>query len=159
MEGATSISIISPVDMEVESFPLYIYIPTPWAKHTKTTVRGAPSLENLSCSKIEFSLMSPLANSDDSSAEPASLSFRRWGPPCASFGFPLPDLHPAGSAEPIRSSAVVVHAVAPTVGHEGSNVWYFSRSVHPLLARRQCHQELQSLKPCCTWASEITWRS
>jgi hypothetical protein len=35
---ATSISTISLVDMEVESFPPYIYVPTPWAKHTKTTV-------------------------------------------------------------------------------------------------------------------------
>jgi hypothetical protein len=36
--GATSISTISLVDMEVESFPPYIYVPTPYAKHTKTTV-------------------------------------------------------------------------------------------------------------------------
>jgi hypothetical protein len=38
VDGATSISTISLVDMEVESFPPYIYVPTPWAKHTKTTV-------------------------------------------------------------------------------------------------------------------------
>ena len=37
------------------SFSSYIYLPTPWAKHTKTTVRGAPSLGNLSCSKSYFS--------------------------------------------------------------------------------------------------------
>jgi len=37
------------------SFSSYIYLPTPWAKHTKTTVRGAPSLGNLSCSKLDFS--------------------------------------------------------------------------------------------------------
>jgi hypothetical protein len=37
VDGATSISTISLVDMKVESFP-YIYVPTPWAKHTKTTV-------------------------------------------------------------------------------------------------------------------------
>jgi hypothetical protein len=41
VDGATSISTISLVDMEVESFPPYIYVATPWAKHTKTTVRGA----------------------------------------------------------------------------------------------------------------------
>jgi hypothetical protein len=55
MEGATSISTISLVDMEVESFRPYIYVPIPWAKHTKTIVRGASSLRNLSCSKLEFS--------------------------------------------------------------------------------------------------------
>jgi hypothetical protein len=38
VDVATSISTISVVDMEVESFPPYIYVPTPWAKHTKTTV-------------------------------------------------------------------------------------------------------------------------
>jgi hypothetical protein len=38
VDNATSISTISLVDMEVESFPLYIYVPIPWAKHTKTTV-------------------------------------------------------------------------------------------------------------------------
>jgi hypothetical protein len=38
VDGAMSISTISLVDMEVESFPPYIYVPTPWVKHTKTTV-------------------------------------------------------------------------------------------------------------------------
>jgi hypothetical protein len=55
VDGATSISTISLVDIEVDSFPPYIYIPTPWAKHTKITVRGAPSLKNLSCSKLDYS--------------------------------------------------------------------------------------------------------
>jgi hypothetical protein len=55
VEGATSISTILLVDVEVESFPPYIYVATPWAKHTKTTVRGAPSLGNLSCSKLNIS--------------------------------------------------------------------------------------------------------
>ena len=40
VDGATSISIILLVDVDVESFPLYIYVPTPWVKHTKT-VRGS----------------------------------------------------------------------------------------------------------------------
>jgi hypothetical protein len=44
VEGATSISIILLVNVKVESFPPYKYVPIPWAKHTKTTVRGAPSL-------------------------------------------------------------------------------------------------------------------
>ena len=44
VEGAISISTILLVDVEVGSFSPYIYVPTPWAKHTKTTVRGAPSL-------------------------------------------------------------------------------------------------------------------
>ena len=34
---------------------LPIYMPTPWAKYTKTTIRGAPSLGNPSCSKLDFS--------------------------------------------------------------------------------------------------------
>ena len=54
MEGATSISTILLVDVDVGSFSSYIYLPTPWAKHTKTTVRGAPSLGNPSCSKLYF---------------------------------------------------------------------------------------------------------
>jgi hypothetical protein len=58
VDDATSISTISLVDMEVQSFSLYIYVPTPWAKHTKTTVRGTPSLGNLSCSKLYFSPLS-----------------------------------------------------------------------------------------------------
>ena len=56
MEGATSISTILLVDVDVGSFSPYKYVPTPWAKHTKTTVRGAPSLRNSLCSKLEFSL-------------------------------------------------------------------------------------------------------
>jgi hypothetical protein len=52
VDDATSISIISLDDMEVESFPPYIYVPTSWAKHTKTTIRGVYSLRNLSCSKL-----------------------------------------------------------------------------------------------------------
>jgi hypothetical protein len=39
VDGATSISTISLLDMEVKSFSLYIYEPTLWAKHLKTTVR------------------------------------------------------------------------------------------------------------------------
>jgi hypothetical protein len=49
VDGATSISTILLVDVKMESFPPYKYVPIPWAKHTKTTVRGAPSLGNLSC--------------------------------------------------------------------------------------------------------------
>ena len=55
VKGVTSISIILLVDVDMESFSPYKYIPTPWAKHTKTTVRGAPSLENPLCSKLDFS--------------------------------------------------------------------------------------------------------
>ena len=46
VEGATSISTILLVDVDVGSFSPYKYVPTPWAKHTKTTVRGAPILAN-----------------------------------------------------------------------------------------------------------------
>ena len=55
VEGAASISTILLVDVDVGSFSPYRYVPTPWAKHTKTTVRGAPSLGNRSCSKLDFS--------------------------------------------------------------------------------------------------------
>ena len=55
VEGATLISTILLVDIDVESFSPYKYVPTSWTKHTRTTVRGAPSLENLSCSKLDFS--------------------------------------------------------------------------------------------------------
>jgi hypothetical protein len=55
VEGATSISTILLVDVKVENFPPYKYVPTPWAKHTKTTVREAPSLGNLLCNKLDIS--------------------------------------------------------------------------------------------------------
>jgi hypothetical protein len=55
VEGATSISSILLVDVKVKSFPPYKYVPTLWVKHTKTTVRGASSLGNLSCSKLNIS--------------------------------------------------------------------------------------------------------
>ena len=58
VEGVTSISTISLVDVDVESFSFYIYQPTPWGKHTKTTIWGAPSLGNPSCSKLYFSPLS-----------------------------------------------------------------------------------------------------
>ena len=44
VDGATSISTILLVDVEVESFSPYIYAPTSWTNHNRTTVRGAPSL-------------------------------------------------------------------------------------------------------------------
>jgi hypothetical protein len=53
--GATSISTILLVDVKVKTFSPYKYVPIPWTKHTKTTVRGAPSLGNLSCSKLDIS--------------------------------------------------------------------------------------------------------
>ena len=55
VEGATSISTILLVDVDVGSFSPYKYVSTLWAKHTKTNVRGAPSLGNPSCSKLDFS--------------------------------------------------------------------------------------------------------
>ena len=39
VEGATSISTILLVDVDVGSFSLYKYVPTPWVKYTKTIVR------------------------------------------------------------------------------------------------------------------------
>jgi hypothetical protein len=45
VDGATSISTISLVDMAMESFPPYIYVPISWAKHTKDYHRGALSWE------------------------------------------------------------------------------------------------------------------
>jgi hypothetical protein len=55
VDDATSISTISLVDIEVESFPPYIYVPIPWVKAHQNYRRGAPSLGNLLCSKLEFS--------------------------------------------------------------------------------------------------------
>ena len=55
VDGATSISTVSLVDVEIGSFSPYIFVPTHWAKHTKTTIREAPSLGNPSCSKLDFS--------------------------------------------------------------------------------------------------------
>jgi len=42
VEGATSISTILLVDVDVGSFSPWKYVPTPWRKHTKTNIRGAP---------------------------------------------------------------------------------------------------------------------
>ena len=58
VEGATSISIILLVDVDVGSFSPNKYVPTTWVKHTKTTVRGASSLGNPLCSKLYFSPLS-----------------------------------------------------------------------------------------------------
>ena len=44
VEDATSISIIFLVDVDVRSSPPYKFIPAPWPKHTRTTVREALSL-------------------------------------------------------------------------------------------------------------------
>jgi len=55
VEGAILINTILLVDVDVGSFYPNKYVPTSWAKHTKTTVRGAPSLENPSCSNLDFS--------------------------------------------------------------------------------------------------------
>ena len=58
VEGATSISTTLLVDIDVRSFSPYKYVSTPWTKHTKTTIRGAPSLGNPSYSKLDFLIFS-----------------------------------------------------------------------------------------------------
>ena len=55
VEGATLISTILLVHVDVGRFSPNKYVPTSWAKHTKTTIRGASSLGNPSCSKSDFS--------------------------------------------------------------------------------------------------------
>ena len=70
IEGATSISTILLVDVDVESFFSYKFVPTPWTKHIKFTVRGALSLENPSCSKLDFS--PPLAAALPDAVDPLS---------------------------------------------------------------------------------------
>ena len=68
VEGATSIRTILLIDVDVENFSPYIYVLlTPWVKHNKATVKGAPSLGNFSCSKLKFSppLLSSMPNPDD----------------------------------------------------------------------------------------------
>jgi hypothetical protein len=100
VDGATSISTISLVDMEVESFSPYIYVDNTWAKHTKTIVRGAPSLGNLWCSKLDFShpsfaiavaaaLPSPALRRCRSASRPRGQDRPRLPPPqatAASYG-------------------------------------------------------------------------
>jgi hypothetical protein len=55
VKGATSISTVSLVDVGVGSFPPYIYVPIPWVKAHQNYRREAPSLGNLSCSKLNIS--------------------------------------------------------------------------------------------------------
>ena len=98
VEGATSVSIILLVDVDVGSFSPYIYLPTPWAKYTKTTVWGAPSLGNPSCSKLDFSrpslavaaaLPSPALRRRRSASRPRGQGRPRLPPPratAASYG-------------------------------------------------------------------------
>ena len=78
VEGATSVSTILLVDVDVGSFSPYIYLPTPWAKHTKTTVWGAPSLGNPSCSKLDFShpLTVPVVAALSDAVGPPSIARR-----------------------------------------------------------------------------------
>ena len=79
---------------------LSIYLQTPWTKHTKTTVRGAPSLGNPSYSKLVFShpslavtvaaaLPSPALRRRRLASRPCSQG-RPWLPPlratAASYG-------------------------------------------------------------------------
>jgi hypothetical protein len=61
VEVATSITTILLVDVNVESSPTYKYVPTSWAKHTKTIVRWTSCLENLSCSKLDIFFPSHVA--------------------------------------------------------------------------------------------------
>jgi hypothetical protein len=61
MEGATSISTVSLVDVGVGRFSPYIYVPTPWVKAHQNYRGGAPSLGNLSCSKLDISPPSRVA--------------------------------------------------------------------------------------------------
>ena len=90
MEGAISISTILLVDVDVESFSPYKYVPAPWAKHTKTTIRGAPSLGNPSCTKLDFSPPSLAIAVSVALPSPAILSFcNKSSPPlhsCCCYG-------------------------------------------------------------------------
>ena len=76
VEGATSISTILLVDVDVGSFSPYKYVPTPWAKHTKTTVRGASSWGNPSCSKLDFSPFLAVAAALPDALDPLSTARR-----------------------------------------------------------------------------------
>ena len=86
MEGATLISTILLVDVDVGSFSLYKYVPTPWAKHIKTTVRGAPSLGNPSCSKLDFSPLAIAVSVAIAAALPNSMEFHRGHLPQFDYG-------------------------------------------------------------------------
>ena len=84
MDSATSISTVLLVDVEVGSFSSYISVPTPWAKHTKTIVRGAPSLGNLSCSKSDCLLLSQSPSPPRCPARSSSSSCNKSSPPLRS---------------------------------------------------------------------------
>ena len=71
VEGATSISTILLVDVDVGCFSPNKYVPTPWAKHTKTTVKGTLSLRNPSCSKSDSSHPSLASPSPSPSFSPS----------------------------------------------------------------------------------------
>ena len=76
VEGATSISTILLIDVDVRSFSPYRYVPTPWANHTKTIIRGAPSLGNPSCSKLDFS--HPSLDDAVATTLPSPTLYRCW---------------------------------------------------------------------------------
>ena len=83
VEGATSISIILLVDIDVESFSPYKYVPTPWVNHIKTNVMRAPSLGNLSCNKLDF-LLSLSPSPPRCPVWPSSPSCNKSSPPLRS---------------------------------------------------------------------------
>ena len=76
VEDTTSISTILLVDVDVGSFSSCKYVPTPWTKYTKTTVRGGPSLENLSCIKLDFSPPLAVATALPDIVDPPSIARR-----------------------------------------------------------------------------------
>ena len=80
VEGATSISTILLIDVDVGSSSPYIYVPIPWEKHTKTTIRGASSIENPSCSKLDFFSPPSLAAVHRSAAIPVCSPLASQGP-------------------------------------------------------------------------------
>ena len=79
VEGATSISTILLFDVDVWSFSSYKSVPTPWAKHTKTTVWGDPSLGNPLCSKLDFTTTGINLRSMAKMRSVAGTSFARHG--------------------------------------------------------------------------------
>ena len=106
MDGVTSISTISLVDVDVGSFSSYIYQPTPWAKHTKTTVRGAPSLGNPSCSKLDFSPSLAVAVAA-ALLSPAILSFVQQVKPTLRPGRPKDEDEVITKLPPVLNIVVV----------------------------------------------------
>jgi len=80
VEGTTSISIILLIDVDMERFPPYMYVQTPWAEHTKTTTREPPSLGIQGSQNWYFFLLSLMLSSTSQPSWSPRLSYVELAP-------------------------------------------------------------------------------